>query len=216
MKTIFKALALASATTAGVVALAPVASAQAVQGIGVADLEDAVAKSNAAVLAGNQIKITHKASIDAVDARTKVLNTEYQQLVTAFQTAQRAPNPNQTALQQQAATIQKKQQDAQRELQNMARPYALAEAYATEQIRAKLEQAVRAAMTKKRVSILLQPNALILPAPTADITNDVITELNALVPNVSITPPAGWPNQGGAAPAAAAPAAPAKPQPQGR
>jgi Skp family chaperone for outer membrane proteins len=213
MKTIFKALALASVATTGVVALAPVASAQAVQGLGVADLDDAVSKSNAAVLAANQIKITHKATIDAVEARTGVLNNEYRTMVQAFQTAQRAPNPNQAALQQQAAAIQKKQQDAQTELQTMARPYSLAEAYAMEQIRGKLEQAVRNAMTKKRVSVLLQPNALILPAPSADITTDVIAELNALVPNVSITPPAGWPQQGGAAPAAgAAPARPAQPQ----
>ncbi|MBK8629203.1 MAG: OmpH family outer membrane protein [Sphingomonadales bacterium] len=213
MKTIFKALALASVATTGVVALAPVASAQAVQGLGVADLDDAVSKSNAAVLAANQIKITHKATIDAVEARTGVLNNEYRTMVQAFQTAQRAPNPNQAALQQQAAAIQKKQQDAQTELQNLARPYSLAEAYAMEQIRGKLEQAVRNAMTKKRVSVLLQPNALILPAPSADITTDVIAELNALVPNVSITPPAGWPQQGGAAPAAgAAPARPAQPQ----
>jgi|JI6StandDraft_1071083.scaffolds.fasta_scaffold126833_2 Skp family chaperone for outer membrane proteins len=213
MKTFFKALALASVATTGVVALAPVASAQAVQGLGVADLDDAVSKSNAAVLAANQIKITHKATIDAVEARTGVLNNEYRTMVQAFQTAQRAPNPNQAALQQQAAAIQKKQQDAQTELQTMARPYSLAEAYAMEQIRGKLEQAVRNAMTKKRVSVLLQPNALILPAPSADITTDVIAELNALVPNVSITPPAGWPQQGGAAPAAgAAPARPAQPQ----
>jgi Skp family chaperone for outer membrane proteins len=213
MKTIFKALALASVATTGVVALAPVASAQAVQGLGVADLDDAVSKSNAAVLAANQIKITHKATIDAVEARTGVLNNEYRTMVQAFQTAQRAPNPNQAALQQQAAAIQKKQQDAQTELQNLARPYSLAEAYAMEQIRGKLEQAVRNAMTKKRVSVLLRPDALILPAPSADITTDVIAELNALVPNVSITPPAGWPQQGGAAPAAgAAPARPAQPQ----
>jgi Skp family chaperone for outer membrane proteins len=213
MKTFFKDLALASVATTGVVALAPVASAQAVQGLGVADLDDAVSKSNAAVLAANQIKITHKATIDAVEARTGVLNNEYRTMVQAFQTAQRAPNPNQAALQQQAAAIQKKQQDAQTELQTMARPYSLAEAYAMEQIRGKLEQAVRNAMTKKRVSVLLQPNALILPAPSADITTDVIAELNALVPNVSITPPAGWPQQGGAAPAAgAAPARPAQPQ----
>ena len=46
-------------------------------------------------------------------------------------------------------------------------------------------------------------------ASGADITPAVITELNALVPSVGITPPAGWQPGGrqGAAPAAAAPAA---------
>ena len=75
----------------------------------------------------------------------------------------------------------------------------------------KLEAAVNSAMTKKRINILLQPQAAIKALPAADITNDVMAELNATVPNVSITPPAGWqPGQAGGA------AAPNQPQPQGR
>lgn len=217
MKTMFKALALAMVSVAGTASFAPVAQAQAVPGIAVADIEEAVAKSNAAVVAANQIQLTYKAQIDAANARATALNGELQGLMGAFQTAQKAPNPNQQVLQQQYAAIQKKQQDGQREVQTMSEPFNKANAYAVSQIRAKLEQAVRNAMTKKRVSILLQPEALLVPSPTSDITNDVIAELNVLVPSVSISPPAGWPNQQGGAPApAAAPAAPAKPQPQGR
>ena len=45
----------------------------------------------------------------------------------------------------------------------------------------------------------------------ADITPAVITELNALVPSVGITPPAGWqPGQAQGAAAAPAPATPAQ------
>ena len=45
-----------------------------------------------------------------------------------------------------------------------------------------------------------------------DITDAVVTEINALVPSVSITPPAGWQpgRQGQAAAPAAAPANPAQ------
>ena len=48
--------------------------------------------------------------------------------------------------------------------------------------------------------------------PTVDITDAVVTEINALVPSVSITPPAGWQpgRQGQAAAPAAAPANPAQ------
>jgi len=59
--------------------------------------------------------------------------------------------------------------------------------------------------------VVLQPQAVIKVLPAADITNDVLAELNASVPSVSITPPAGWqPGQAGAG------QAPAQPQPQGR
>jgi Skp family chaperone for outer membrane proteins len=221
MKTITKSLLLAAAPLAAIVAMPVVAMAQAAPAVGVANLNEAVEKSNAWVLAANQIKITYKAQIDAFEARSRVLNGEIQPLVTAFQTAQRAPNPNQAALQTQAQAIQTRQQSAQKELGGLYQPIGRAETYAQEQIAAKLDAALKAAMVKKKVGIVLQPQATISYQPALDITADIIAELNTSVPNVSITPPANWQpgGQGGAAPAAA-PAAgtptPPKPQPQGR
>jgi Skp family chaperone for outer membrane proteins len=188
-------------------------SAQTVTNIAIADLDDAVAKSNAYVLAVNQIKITYKAQIDAADARAKALTAELQPLAAAYQTAARAPNAaqNQAALQQQLTSLQQREQAANREVAKISEPVARARAYAQEQILLKLEAAVSSAMTKKRINILLQPQAAIKFLPAADITNDVLAELNVSVPNVSITPPAGWqPGQAGGA------QAPAQPQPQGR
>jgi Skp family chaperone for outer membrane proteins len=212
---LFKSLMLAAAPLAAAAALPSVAQAQAVA---VADLDEAVAKSNAGVLAANQINLTYKAQIDAAQARANALNTELTGLRNAIVTAQRAPNPNQAAIQAQATAYQKRQQEAEREVQTLSQPFQLANAYAREQIASKLEGAVDRAMTAKRVSIVVQPQAVIKALPASDITSDVITQLNALVPSVSITPPAGWqPGQAGAAPRpAAAPATPAKPQPQGR
>ena len=218
MKTMMKAVLLATATLGAAAVIPTLASAQAVSNVAVADLDDAVGKSNAYVLAVNQIKITHKATIDAVDARTAVLNNELQGLAKAFETARAAPNPNQAALQTQAQNIQKKQQDAQRELQNMAAPYAVAEAYAKDQITKKLEPALKNVMAAKKITMLVKPDALWVPAASpSDVTADVIAQLNTLVPTVGITPPPGWPNNqaAAAAPGAAAPA-PAKPQPSGR
>jgi Skp family chaperone for outer membrane proteins len=217
MKTIFfKSLMLAAAPLAAVAALPSVAQAQTVA---VADLDEAVAKSNAGVLANNQINLTYKAQIDAAQARANALNTELTGLRNAIVTAQRAPNPNQAAIQTQAAAYQKRQQEAEREVQTLSLPFQTANAYAREQIALKLEAALDRAMTAKRISIVLQPQAAIKALPASDITADVITQLNALVPTVSTTPPAGWqPGQAAGAPrpAAAAPATPAKPQPQGR
>jgi Skp family chaperone for outer membrane proteins len=215
-----KFMLLAAAPIAAVVALPTVASAQATS-IGVANLEEAVQKSNAFVLAINQIKITYKAQIDAFEARSKALNTEIQPLVTAFQTAQRAPNANQAALQTQYTALQTRQQNANKELQTLYLPVGRAQAFAEEQIVAKLDPALKAAMTKKKVALVLQPNATVSYQPVADITTDIVAELNTAVPNVSITPPANWQpggqqGQAGAPAAPGAPAQPAKPQPQGR
>jgi Skp family chaperone for outer membrane proteins len=211
MKTLIKAVLLASAGIGAVAIVPTIAAAQAVSNVAVADLEDAVAKSNAYVLAVNQIKITHKATIEKVDARTAVLNNELQVLAKAFETARAAPNPNQAALQQQAQSIQGKQEAAQRELQTLALPYARAEAFAKQQITAKLETALKNVMAAKRLSMVIKPDVLWLPAAaSSDVTADVVAQLNTLVPSVSITPPAA-----GAAPAAA-PGTPPKPQPSGR
>ncbi len=222
MKTFTKALLLAAAPIAAIAALPAVAMAQAAPTVGVANLNEAVEKSNAWVLAANQIKITYKAQIGSFEARSAALNAEIQPLVTAFQTAQRAPTPNQAALQTQATSIQGKQQAAQRELQGLYLPIGRAEAYAQEQIAAKLDAALKAAMTKKKVGIVLQPQATISYQPALDITADIIAELNTAVPSVTITPPANWQPGGGAAAPGAAPAAgvapgtPTPPKPQGR
>jgi Skp family chaperone for outer membrane proteins len=218
MKTIFKAALLATAPLAlASVILPSVASAQATGGIAVANLDEAVQKSNAFVLAVNQIKITYKPQLDAFDARSKALNAEMQPMVTAFQTAQRAPNPNQTALQTQYTALQTKQQAAQKELQGLYVPIGRAQAFAEEQIVAKLDGVLKSTMTAKKVSLVLQPQATISYQPTVDITNDIVTGLNAAITTVSITPPAGWqPGGQGQAGAPAAAATPAKPAPTGR
>jgi Skp family chaperone for outer membrane proteins len=215
MTKIFKAILLASAPLAAAASLPTTAAAQAVTNVAVANVEEAVQRSGAFTAAVAQIKTTYKAQIDAFDARQKSLQAELQPLVTAFQTAQRAPNPNQTALQTQATTIQTRQQAAQRELQNLALPFGRAQAYVEEQIGAKLEPALKAAMVKRKVTLVVAPQATISYQPTADITNDIVTELNTLVPTVSIAVPANW-QPGGQGQAPAAPATTTPPKPQGR
>lgn len=217
MKNLLKTALLA---TAALAALPSVSVAQ-TAGVAIADLDEAVGKSNAGVLASNQISITYKAQIDAVQARAQALNTELQNLRAAIGTAQRAANPNQVAIQAQVAAFQKREGEAQREIEIASLPFQTANAYAREQIAAKLEAAARAAMTKKKIGLLLKPEAAILNSTGYDVTTDIISELNALVTTVSTTPPAGWrPGQGAAAaaprPATPAPTTPAKPAPTGR
>jgi len=212
----FKTLLLAAALVAPVAA--PVA-AQA-QTVAVANPEQAIGASRAWATARTQIETTYKAQLDQANARREAVGRELQPLVTAFNTARAAPNANQASLQQQATTIQTREQAAQAEIQRITLPAQRAQAYAIEQISAKLPDAVQAVVRARNVSMLVRPDAVLFAGPTADVTSAITTELDRLVPTVSVTPPANWqPGQQQGASAAAAPAAApaARPaQPAGR
>jgi len=47
-------------------------------------------------------------------------------------------------------------------------------------------------MTGKSVKVIVQPDSTIAFAPDANLTPDIVTQLNTLVKTVSITPPANW------------------------
>ncbi len=214
MKTLLSTAALAVALVA-----AP-AFAQAATTVGVADVQGAVQRSAAFTGATAQIRTTYAAQIAQFDARSKVLQAELAPLVTAFQTAQRAPNANQAALQTQATAIQNRQQAAQQELQRISLPIARAQAYVEEQIAGRLDAALKSAMTARGVQLVLQPQATVSYQPTVDITDAVVAELNKSIPSANTAVPANWqPGQqgqpaAGTAPAAGTPA-PARPG-QGR
>jgi Skp family chaperone for outer membrane proteins len=226
MKTMLKAALLGFASFTTAVALPQVAAAQATGNVGVADLEQALQQSNAFVLAVNQIKVSYKPQLDAFEAKRVSLEGALKPKVDAFEAARKVPGANQAALQVQLTALQKAKQDGDRELAVAYAPVNRVTQFVQEQIGAKMEDALKAAMRKKGVGIVMSPNpqVTISYTPAADITAEIIAELNTLVPSVGITPPAGWqPGQGGARPAAtpAAPGSPArpaptKPAPQGR
>jgi len=199
MKTIFKAVALATVPVAALAAAAIPASAQSKLGIAVADIDKAVNDSNAATTARTQMQTTYKANIDNFNTRKTAIDTDLKQKAEAFQAAVKAAGGKSTpALQSQYEALQKTQQDAQAELQRIGQPIALANAYVEEQISAKIGDALKAAMSKNKVDLVLQPGATVSYQPGVDITAAVTAEINALVPTVNIVPPTGWkPGQGG-------------------
>ena len=204
--TTFKTLLLAAALAAPGVFVAGAATAQ-VGGVAVADPEAAVANSKAWATARSQIQTTYKAQIDQANSRRQAISTELQPLVDAYQKAAAAPGASEASLRPQATAIQTKEQAGNAELQRLTAPASRAQAYALEQISAKLPDAVNAAVRAKNVSLLLRPNAALFAQPTADITSAITAELDRSVPSVGITPPAHWqPGQQQAGAAAAAPA----------
>lgn len=216
MKTIFKAAALGLAPVAAVALSAAPAIAQSKQGIAVVDLQRAVGTSAAYTTARTQMQTTYKAQIDAFNTRKAAIDADLKTKGEALQAGVKAAGGKSTpALQTQYEQFQQAQQAAQTELQRLGQPIALANAYVEEQISAKLPDALKTAMTKAKVDLVLAPDATVSYQPTVDITAAVVTEINTLVPNASITPPAGWqPGQQGQA-GQAAPANPGQ-QPQSR
>ncbi|MCE7798329.1 OmpH family outer membrane protein [Sphingobium sufflavum] len=221
MRNSFKHIALALPIGAAMMVAAP-AMAQSKLGIAVADVEAAVANSNAYTVARGQMNTTYKAQIDQFNARKAALETDLKTKQDALNAAAKAagtsPTPAvRTQLQGQYEALQTAQQNAQAELQRIGQPVALAQAYVEEQIAAKLNDALKGAMTAAKVDLVLKPDSAVSFQPSVDITAQVKAQLDTLVPSASIVPPAGWRpgGQSAAAPAAAAPASPAA-KPTGR
>lgn len=190
-----------------------------VQGLAVADLDGAVANSNAFRTAQQQRQTTYKPQLDQAETRRKAITAQLQPMVEKFNKDRQA-NVAQATLQQQAQQIQQIQESGQQELQRILQPVGLSEAYVQEQISDKLDQAVKNAMSKKKVSLLIGPEAVLAVNNNAyNITSDITNELNTLIPSAQIVPPQGWEprqvrearaqQQGQAAPATGS-------QPQGR
>jgi len=228
MKTILKT-ALVAGLMLGTAAAQPAfaqATGAVTPGIAIANLDAVIVNANAYKTAETQRQTTYKAQIDQATSRGNQLNAQLKPLGDKFNADRQGGKVNQAALEQQAGTIQQLQESGQAELQRILAPVQLSRAYVQEQIDDKLDQAVKNAMAKKKVSLLLSPQAVLAVNNNAyNLNQDILTELNTLLPSASIVPPAGWEprqvreqraqQQGQQAPAAAAPA-PAAAQPSGR
>jgi Skp family chaperone for outer membrane proteins len=218
MKTIMKAAALALAPMTAIALASAPALAQTKSGLAVVDLEEAVAKSASFTTAMTQMQTTYKPQIDRINTRRVAIEADLKAKNDALQAAYKAAgNKSTPAIETQFQQLQQAQQNGQAELQRLSQPVGLARAYVEEQIVDKLDDALKAATAKTKSEIVFKKGATESFGSGADITPAVITELNALVPSVSITPPAGWQPGGarGQAPAPAA-AAPASQQPTSR
>lgn len=211
-------------------AAAAVAGGTSVQGIAVANLQAAIANADAFRVAQQQRPVTYKPQLDQAQARGNALEAQIKPMIDRFNTARQGTMTPalQTQLQSQARAIQDLQEKGKQEIQQILLPVALSEAFVSEQIEDKLDQAVQKAMEKSRVTLLLQPGAVVARANSYDLTDEIVAELNLLLPTAQLVPPQGWEpreirearaqqaaQQAGNRPAAA-PATPAGPQPEGR
>ena len=229
MKIILKSALVAGlmlATAQPALAQAQAAAGPLVPGIAVADLDGVVAASNAYRTAQTQRPTTYKAQLDQAEARRKAITAQLTPLVEKFNKDRAAPGANPAALQTQAQQVQQIQQSGEQELRTILQPVGYSEAYVQEQIAEKLDAAVKAAMTKKKISLLLSPQAVTAFNNNGyNLNQDIVNELNTLIPSATLVPPTGWEprevrearaQQQGQRPAGAAPAAPTATPPSGR
>jgi Skp family chaperone for outer membrane proteins len=192
MKILLKAAMIAAVSTMAMTAAAPAVMAQSKLGVATANLRGAMASSNAYRVAVEQMQVTYKPQIDARNARQQALQTELQALAATYEAEAKKPGANEKSVMPSAQAFQKRQGEAQNEIAQLSQQIDLALAYVDDQISLKMDAAVKAAMDKKKVDLLVNPEAVIARAGTVDISRAIIDEINVLVPSVQIVPPAGY------------------------
>ncbi|OCC24909.1 hypothetical protein MB02_05500 [Croceicoccus estronivorus] len=190
-------LLLKSAVAAGLVlsaapiAVAP-AAAQVVKGIGIVNINAVVANSQAYKTAEEQRPVTYKAQYDAAKAKKAQIEAQLKPLIDKFNADRAAASPNEASLQQQAATIQQIQESGQREIQTIMQPAVLSNAYVEEQINDKLSDAVDAAAKAAKISLVMAPDTVLFADDSYNLTQQVLNELNKILPTAQLVPPQGW------------------------
>lgn len=180
---------ITGAALAALAALAAVPAAAQVNGIAVADPAIAVAGSQAIQTAYNQIGTTYQAQ------RTQLEQLQQQRagLIRQFDANNdgQLSQEEQTAAQANTAVIQQVN-GLDQQINTIQQPITLARVYAIEQIGQQLNTAVQQVVQANNIQLILAPASALFVADAADVTDEIITQLNTLVPAVSTAAPQGW------------------------
>lgn len=171
---------------------APAPSGPVVGGIAVANPSAVVGASSAYTTAQQQRPTTYKAQIDQANTRRTAITAQLKPLYEKLEADSKAASPNRQALQQQAIQIQQIEQAGEQEIQQILAPLNLSNQYVLEQIGDKLDQATQSAMTKRKVSVVLDSQSIIKADQAYNLNQDILNELNTLIPSAQLVPPAGW------------------------
>ena len=171
--------------------------------IAVVDTDRILRECNACKAAQTQLQ----SQVQALQTRQQQLAAPLQSEAQSIQTAVQALQGKQpdAALQARITAIQTKQTAANQELGKQEQAVRSTQAHVVQQINQKLGPIVQAQLAATGASIIVDREGTLAVAPSVDITNTVLAQLNQQLPSVSVTP---LPQQ------AAAPGA--QPQPQGR
>jgi Skp family chaperone for outer membrane proteins len=93
-----------------------------------------------------------------------------------------------TALNSRLQQFQTKQNTAQQEVARLEQNIQSTQANVLRQINERLNPVISTVMNARNANIALDVNATLARSNTLDVTNDVLTQLNAALPSVSVTP----------------------------
>lgn len=180
------ALAFGAALAASISAPA---SAQ-VSGIGVAEPAVVVAGSQALTTAYSQISTMYAAQRTQLDQ----LDQQRVALIKKFDTNNdgKIDQAEQKAAQVETNPNRKQLQTIEQQINTVQQPINLAAAYAVSQIAQQLGAAVQQVVSAGGVQLILPSNQVLFAADAANLNQKIVAALNTRVPQVSITPPAGW------------------------
>jgi Skp family chaperone for outer membrane proteins len=170
-------------------ALAAPASAQ-VSGIGVAEPAIIVAGSQALTGAYAQITTMYAAQRTQLDQ----LDKQRVDLIKKFDTNNdgKLDQAEQTAAQAETNPTRKQLETLEQQINTVQQPINLAAAYAVSQIAQQLGAAVQQVVSAGNVQLILPSNQVLYAADAANLNQKIAAALNTRLPQVSITPPAGW------------------------
>ena len=181
---------LISASLIGSVMLPSAALAQAIPPaiVAVVDLEKVQSQCRACQTAAAALR----AQVTALQNREGTLATPLQTEGKSIQAAVDALNGKEpdAALQARIKAFQTKQQQGAQELQRQQQQIQRNQAYISQQIQAKLGPIYQQVMQKRGANVMIEQGATLASGSTLDVTNDVLTALNAQLPSVQTTAPA--------------------------
>lgn len=167
-------------------------AAPAVPGLGIANLEAVIVNCNAYKAAQTQRTATYKPQLEQAEARRQQIIAQLQPLIDKLNKDRATPKPDQASIDRQVTEIKSIEEAGRQELQAILKPVALSDAYVLEQINDKVPVAAQTAMTKQKISVLFGPQNVLFAGQANNLNPAILSELNVILPSVSLTPPSDW------------------------
>jgi Skp family chaperone for outer membrane proteins len=181
-----KMTSLLAATALAAAAFTAAPAAAQVNGMATASPEAVIVRSAARIAAYNTIDQTFATQIQQIRTLRQEINTLQQ----ALDTNKDGQLTEQEVQAGQATVTQLQQKDEQ--ATQLTAPIALAQYYAIEQLINDYPNAQNQVLQAKKIQVLIAPDALQFSPDAFNVTNDILKALDARLPTVSTTPPAGW------------------------
>jgi Skp family chaperone for outer membrane proteins len=181
---------LITASLAVSIALPSVAHAQAVPAavVAVVDLDKVTSECNACKTAAASLRSQATALQTRQKALAAPLETEQKSIQAAID-ALNGKEPD-AALQNRVRAFQAKQQQAEQELVTQQEQLQRNSQYVRKQIGDKLGPIYTQVMQKRGANMLVEIGQTLASGATLDVSNDVLTALNAALPSIATTAPA--------------------------